>query len=476
MAYFPERVMPLTPKQNSVTTTPRGTPIDADDFNLLDQEVKAIQEYLLGQGSVPEFSKRVTDLVKEMNQVAYRSSLSNVTSGYCLSGMRLRFPETSCTWLTKLPAPTDREISVNSTKEFPSQGVLSIINDVNQLVSVDETWSRTVSTGLSTVEWVTYDGKTADTFLNCDRGYMGTYAGTHGGYYAGNVNPTSAMNLRDHCPIIPVQTIDKICQRRMSRPYVSSMFPLFDFSGSIDDITRRVMLEGPSKIFYPNNPYLEPMRLAFHGTEEPDTPVTTTDPPTSSIPVWLQRIRTIIDAYNHPFLDKLWEWWYGRYSSGQAPAPTTGVPVTIPEDGVTVSYGIWKEVWGYNADNVVAFKYAYVESEDATARSNSKLTGVEAYDLVTLAGQYACVISNSYDKIDWPEDGIPVFNGRLDVSLSLAAWTNNLTPPSKFISPEAPRAILLADGTALGYLDSSNTFETTAQSVIGYSIKMLPGY
>ena len=32
------------------------------------------------------------------------------------------------------------------------------------------------------------------------------------------------------------------------------------------------------------------------------------------------------------------------------------------------------------------------------------------------------------------------------------------------------------NGTAVGYLEASDGFVTTAQSVVGYSIRMIPGY
>jgi len=417
MPYFPSSIMPLTPKQNATGIFPVGNAITASEFNLLDEELQAIQTYLLGQGTVlPDFSKRVKNLTLETNQVALRQSVSNVVSGYCISGMRVRLPETSCTWLTKLPEPTDKEITVNSTNGFPSTGVISIINDVDQIQKGEDiTWIRNSESGVTTVEWIKYNGKTSDTFLDCERGYMSTYPSTHSGYYTGNANATDIVNLRDHCPVIPLKTMKKICQRRINRPYVSNYFPLFGYNGTTEDMMRRLMFDGASFKFYPDNPYLEGMRKAFSAVE----------------------------------------------------ASAEGV----------LSYGIWREQWSYNSQNVLALEYAFLQSEDYSYSLQGMLTGLEAYAFINTALQYGNIFTSSMVQINWPENGIPVFNGRLDLSVGFAEWTyNNMPEGSDYMSPEAPRIVIYADGTVAGYLDKFGTFSDVAQSVIGYSAKMISGY
>ena len=475
MPYFPESVMPLSQKQNSVGAVPVGNAITSAEFNFIDEELQAVQKYLLGQGvSLVDFSKRVKDLTKETNQVALRQSFSNVLSGYCLSGMRVRFPETSSTWLTKNPAPNDREITVNTTRDFPSEGVISIINDVNQIQKAeDDTWISNVQTGVTTVEWIKYSGKTSDTFTGCLRGYMGTYPGTHSGYYVGNTNPTSAVNLRDHCPITPLKTVDRICQRRMNRPYVSGSFPLFGFTGTIEDITRMVMLDGTSFKLYPTNPYLETMRKAFSAI----SPV--------NIPAVPGGWKYVTDCSKQHWSE--WQtWWEGNlynyfhhhhhcaYYKQYTPAVPAQVTTMTP--GV-ISYGIWREKWIYDSQNVLVLEYAFLQSDDYNHFVQGQLTGIEAYNFVQTALQYGAIQTSTYTSTEWPENGIPVFNGRLDISIGFSEWTyDNMPPQDDYMSPEAPKIILYADGTVAGYLDKFDTFSDVAQSVIGYSTKMIPGY
>jgi hypothetical protein len=440
MPYFPDSVMPLSPKQNAVGALRRGNAILAAEFNLIDEEVQAIEQYLLGQkNGVGNFSERIKAVVSSLNAVALRGSISNVISGYCLTGMRLRFPETATTWLTKYPSPTDREIKVNTTRDFPSSGVISIINDVSQLVfnEKESTVTRTSDTGTTSVEWITYDGKTSDSLLNCTRGYMGTYAGTHAGYYPGSVNSTVLTNLSDHCPVTPLKTQQNLCQRRINRPYAKRLFPLFGFSGVLDDLTRQVMLDGPSFRLYPSNPYLQQMRTAFGAV----TPTTDQVPTTT----WGYTVEP---------------WVRTPYS----PA----VPLTVT-DGI-ISYGIWKERWAYDKDMVLTLLYAFLQSEDFSYASAGRLTGVEAYDFMDLALANGSISTTDYKSIDWPEKGIPVFSGMLDIRTEFTEWTNTYT------TPESPRVVLMADGTVVGYLTPIDNLLDVAQAVIGYSIKLMPGY
>jgi hypothetical protein len=476
MPYFPNSIMPLTPKQNSVGVFPIGNAIVATDFNLLDQELQAIQVYLLGQqGTLPDFSTRITDLINETNQIALRQSFANVLSGYCLSGMRIRLPEVSATWLTKLPSPTDKEITVNSTVGFPTEGVISIINDVDQIQKTeDDQWIRNSSTGVTTVEWIKYNGKTSNTFLECERGYMGTFPSTHSGYVVGNINATNVVNLRDHCPQNPLKTMDKLCQRRINRPYVSSSFPLFGYTGSIEDMTRSLIFDGTSFKLYPSNPYLPQMRKALGAVDIVETTTVTT----TTAGGW-QYVRECNTHYHDN--DEVYHYAYHSHycSYRRKYVPGTTTIVTIPGNGGPgiYSYGIWREKWSYNSQNVLALEYAFLQSEDYDYASIGRLTGLEAYSFVSTAQQAGSILSSTYADINWPENGIPVFNGRMDLSVGFAEWTyNNLPYGADYMSPESPRIVIYADGTVAGYLDRAADFSDVAQSVIAYSAKMIPGY
>lgn len=469
MAYFPKSVMPLTPKQDSVGVFPVGNAIAAADFNLLDEELQAVQSYLLGQQSAtPDFSSRVKNLIEETNQVALRQSFANVLSGHCLSGMRIRLPEVSCTWLTKLPSPTDKEITVNSTSGFPSSGVISIINDVDQIQKTeDNQWIRNSSTGVTTVEWIKYNGKTSDAFLECERGYMGTFPGTHSGYYPGNLNATNVVNLRDHCPVNPLKTMDKLCQRRINRPYVNSSFPLFGYTGSIEDITRTLIFDGTSFKFYPGNPYLEKVRASFGAIDI----VATTTVTTTSPGVW-QYVR---ECFDYGYYNNQYQYCITRRKY----VPATTTVVTVPGNGGPgiYSYGIWREKWSYNSQNILSLEYAFLQSEDYSYAVVGKLTGLEAYSFVTTLVQSGAILYPTYADINWPENGIPVFNGRMDLSVGFSEWTyDNMPHGYDYMSPESPRIVIYADGTVAGYLDRASDFTDVAQSVISYSAKMIPGY
>ena len=441
MPYFPNTVMPLTPKQDAVGLYSLTNPIRAKEFNLIDEEVQAIEQFLLGQGNVPsaDFSNRVKILVGVMNGLALRGSVSNVISGYCLTGMRIRLPEVTTSWLTKSPGATDKEIKVYSTRDFPSSGVISIINDVSQFKfdTKTSTISRASEEGTTSIEWISYNGKTSDSFLNCTRGYMNTYVSSHTGYYPGSTNVQVATNLSDHCPVIPLTTIQKICQRRINRPYVGNTFPLFGISGTKDDIIRQLMFDGSSYRLYPTNQYLAQMRTIIGAT----TPTTTQIPATT--------------------------WGYTTETWQRKPF-VPAVPVTIT-DGI-VTYGIWNEKWAYDAQKVLTLQYAFLKSQDFSYAEQCMLTAAEAYDFYTMAENNSAIAPYTYQSIDWPETGIPVFSGRLDVSMSFAEWTNKVS------TPESSRLVLLADGTVLGYLSTQDNLNDVTQSVVEYSATLIPGY
>lgn len=253
MPYFPDRIMPITTKMDTPIFGQNNNAIKAKYYNVLDEELVEIEKYLLDQNStIGNISQRINNLVLEANKIVGRQSFSKIHSGHCITGMRMRFPEATVTWLTKMPSPSDRTITVNSTENFPDNGIITILNDIDQIVLSNNTITRKINSGTTFVEWIKYRGKTINSFLNCERGILGTYVGKHAGYYPGS-NSITQINDRDHCPSIPLKTSGQICQRRFSAISNSYYFPFFDFYGTLDEIKKQIMVIGPSKIFYFNN-------------------------------------------------------------------------------------------------------------------------------------------------------------------------------------------------------------------------------
>jgi hypothetical protein len=112
------------------------------------------------------------------------------TSGYVLNGLRLVFPQAAhFAYLSSPPGAGDAAISVDSTVGFPTTGTISILNDVDQSAGGSETM----------VEWISYSGLTATSFQNCQRGFLGTTAGSHSGTIFLPPVGTSKHNLKDLC-------------------------------------------------------------------------------------------------------------------------------------------------------------------------------------------------------------------------------------------------------------------------------------
>jgi hypothetical protein len=256
MPFFPEDLMPLTPKEDAPGTTPPDNPVRAEDYNRHDEEIRAIQEFLLerDEGTLNE---RVLDLVDTANAIL-RGDASRTLSGYALSGMRPRFPRAKFSFLKSSLAKSDTTIVVDSTEGFPDEGLLTILNDVNP-EGVDEGIEET-PIGLSNIEWIRYAGKTSDSFLNCERGYLTTSIGSHAGVHL-PPNPS-----QPNCPTTPLQTIRPLCQPPLLIP--TYVFPFFGFNGEQEEIEKQIIEQGV-KTYFPTNTDFEAFRIDAMGSLGP---------------------------------------------------------------------------------------------------------------------------------------------------------------------------------------------------------------
>ena len=243
MSYFPLRILPQFEKFNAVGSSGFSGTIGADDYNLLSEEIIAMQTFLgveaatsADELAVLQQSADSKNLIGVLRRLAEGMNVfvregMNETSGYVHNGQRMIFPETTwATFLGTLPAPADRNIHVLSTAGFPDNGVITILNDMEM----------TAAATMTNVEWIRYNGKTGTQFLNCERGYLGTTVGTHGGSYKISAPKSDNYNLLDQCGIIPTGL--NLCNRRYpgwryKNQYSSLALGLF---GSLIDIKRFV--------------------------------------------------------------------------------------------------------------------------------------------------------------------------------------------------------------------------------------------
>ena len=217
MSYFPARLMPLTIKVNaSGSFGVSGARISAQDYNLHDQEILAIETYLGLNGTVsspgvsgsqpaqpsgasgtsPALIANIISMTDQLNTFSQFGMQG--TSGYVLNGLRLVFPQAAhFAYLAAAPGATDTAISVDSTIGFPDSGVISILNDVDQSVSGSSTAEPFPYETM--VEWISYTGRTATQFQNCQRGWLGTSAGSHSGTVLLPTAGTSNKNVNDLC-------------------------------------------------------------------------------------------------------------------------------------------------------------------------------------------------------------------------------------------------------------------------------------
>ena len=248
--------MPLTKKRNSPGTHP-GLPLLANEYNKHDEEIRAIEEFLLGLTTDElEVNDRVANLVERVNQMLLRTP-ALVMSGHAVSGTQMRFPRAAIAFLPRDsqneiigPAFSDTTIRVDSTEGFPVEGVITILNDVTADAHGDVS-------GPSNVEWIKYRGKTSTAFLNCERGHDGTTSGTHSLWQKPQENG---------CPMTPLTTARPICPPSIViRPYV---FDLFGLEGDIEEIENDIAQLGPTI----DLPEFHPDYAAFREGMEAVTP------------------------------------------------------------------------------------------------------------------------------------------------------------------------------------------------------------
>lgn len=254
MSYFPYSKMPLTIKQ-----TPAGAEssidllrITAKQYNTHDEEIGAIEEFL---GTFDKTGKirtgiigNISNIVDQINSICVGGVCSS--SGAVQSGQLMTFPEdATVTYLDGSLDHNDSVVNVASTSGFPQKGILSILNDVVQGTPNGSSWKSTVAGGTSTVEWIRYNGKTSTSFLNCQRGYLGTVSGTHTGAIE-NFDRTKDgdLNIQDQCMSFQAFPYE-VCQFRNQgiRNAYQYSCPLLDLIGSIEYIEDYVRLQ-PSAI------------------------------------------------------------------------------------------------------------------------------------------------------------------------------------------------------------------------------------
>lgn len=266
--FFPRRLMPLTPKKNAPDSS-EGT-VDANDFNRIDEETRAIQAnlggavlppgpvyeaqvdpnsasnadegMLLNTDSAGNVLSLIARLIDKANNFASRGIL--VSSGYANSGQRIIFPEEArATFLTYLPLKSDSTITVSSTDGFPDSGIISILNDATPAFLNGAAIAEYKAGGATNVEWIRYSSKSSTQFMGCQRGYHGTTVGPHQGYF-GTLDQSSdvSRNLGDHCVPLPDEVV--YCSRRYPawRSKRSYFYPALNIKGSLVEMTRRFRL------------------------------------------------------------------------------------------------------------------------------------------------------------------------------------------------------------------------------------------
>lgn len=261
MPFFPDELMPLTPKEDAPGTIPPANPIGAADYNRHDEELRAIQEFLLekDEGALRE---RVLALANTANSIL-RGGASRTLSGYALSGTRPRFSNTKFSFLKGALGQSDTTVVVDSTDGFPDEGLLTVLNDVNP-EGVAENIGLVTPEGLTTVEWIRYSGKTSDSFLNCERGYLDTSVGTHAGIH----QPPNES--QPNCPTTPLNTIRPVCQPPLLIP--TYVFPFFGFTGEQEEIEARIVDEGVRTYFPTDTDFEAFSQDAMGSLGPPDAP------------------------------------------------------------------------------------------------------------------------------------------------------------------------------------------------------------
>ena len=264
MSYFPQNIMPADNKKDIMG--PSGTMLSAD-FNRRGDEIIAIEQFLgtgpasaADENAVASGSKNpqnvlgvMANLVDAMN--GFSDGMAS-SSGYLQSSRSMIFPENAhATFLTTAVGPTDTTINVNSTIGFPSSGVITILNDVISYPDRTTFVQKAIFTVPdSTVEWIRYAGITETSFVNCQRGYLGTTIGTHNGILVDGITEnnstssyailpnTTTANSPSRCMTLNLAPAQQLCERVYPgwKAKTSFDFPAFELTGSLLDITRTI--------------------------------------------------------------------------------------------------------------------------------------------------------------------------------------------------------------------------------------------
>jgi hypothetical protein len=279
-------------------------------------------------------------------------------------------------------------------------------------------------------------------------------------------------------------------------------FPFFGYSGPIDDVRRRVMLEAPGTRYYPDNRDFQAFRAAM-GSAATGLGDVAYGP-------WHELWTSVAAPGKYYFgilpgqvgtLQELATYMANSFRSLSFNNGMEGY-AALRSIALASSGGTWRVSWLWKDDSpatghfawltyylalnvltqmaaagfahygsVPTLQYGYLQSADGAHASAGILTGQEAFSVFQDA-QGAGLVPTV--ERNFPEDGIPVFMGRVAVSHSFAVWTNNLDVPDSYISPETAKIVQLADGTLVGYLDGKNTMRTIGQSVVAYQIAAMP--
>lgn len=226
MPYFPEDIMPLTPKSDMIGATGSHIAIVADNYNIHDEEINAIEQYLSGSGHIGErrlrpiikrdsLLQRINSLVEKINLYAIGgfsstsgacvSAVANVESGGNLGSLtaeKMIAPGTTVSsFLSKKVDQFDTVIEVFSTAGFPSSGIITLVRPIGE---------ASIGTDVNTVEYVHYSSIDHKTFKNCQRGALGTKPIS---IDTSHSLPNGNANLKDDC-FRPQSSSNVFCKNR----------------------------------------------------------------------------------------------------------------------------------------------------------------------------------------------------------------------------------------------------------------------
>lgn len=356
MSYFPRKIMPLTPKDDSPLATGYAnsrTRVTARHYNTHDEEIQAIGKFL---GASDLFSAeagvsqgildKVSSIINRLNSFVNSAGGISVSSGNVRSGGRIIFPEPClATPLIASPLASDTSITVNSTSGFPDSGIISILNDMDAPAGV-----LSPQVGFTNVEWIRYSGKTAQSFEGCERGYGGTMTGTH-----------------SLSPVHRVETTNNVK----------------DYPGDSDHVTA---VHNVIKLAYAN----ESSMLGRH------------------FPAWRRMTvyKVAILGLYGTIPDITWK--ISMRASWLSVKPTD--PGFASFSQVAGGLGLLRQ------RNDGAY---YLESNDISYALQGVLTWAEASGVVNGLSEVDASVNNQY----WPAYSIPVFYGRLTLTLSPGSVT-----------------------------------------------------